>query len=321
MAGPEGPRKRTLSPGGRPKDPAKVRAVIRKSKKAAPKIEEIKEIASLPESFSAPAGIAVSAPVTTGGPVTGALPPKSKTKAPPAIKAALARAIATSEGKEPPPVSTAGVDPILVAEMAKKEAEEASAAAGSEPPTSGPGGALVFALPTGGRPSEFDPNYIAIAEELCAGGATDAVLADFFRVNIGTIYRWKAAHIEFRKAIFVAKQEHRDNQDNNVERGLYQCATGYVQRTEKIMAFQGQIMRVEIEEHVKPDIAAARLWLANRKPDQWRTDPDNGNNGTGQEPMAAANLLDVARRMGQVLIEAARTERTIDAEAVDVSPA
>jgi hypothetical protein len=331
MAGPEGPYKRVLRPGKRPRKASKVRAEIKKAKKAkAIKPEPIEEIKELPEHLPPHAASVVvdsALPATVGGPAVGGALPRTKAKVSAAVKRAADRAEATSAGKEPPPVSTKGVDPALVAAVAAKEAEEAKEAAGSVPPTAteapvmGPGGALVYGIPrVVGEPiytTEFDDS----ARLLCANGANDHDLADFFKVTLRSIYRWKAQHVSFRAAIFVGNQEYRDAQDDNVERSLYQRATGYVQVTEKIMSYQGQIMRVQFEENVPADVAAAKLWLANRRPDKWRVDPDKGgNDNLAGQALEGAAILEIARRMGQVLIEAAKAEKTIDAEVVDVTP-
>ena len=50
---------------------------------------------------------------------------------------------------------------------------------------------------TAGRPTDFDPAYVGQAEKLASLGATDIEVADFFGVDVRTIYRWKHAHEEF----------------------------------------------------------------------------------------------------------------------------
>lgn len=41
------------------------------------------------------------------------------------------------------------------------------------------------------RPSKFKEIFVSQAEKLCKLGATDIEVADFFEVDVRTIYRWK----------------------------------------------------------------------------------------------------------------------------------
>jgi hypothetical protein len=76
-----------------------------------------------------------------------------------------------------------------------------------------------------GRPTKFKPEFVAQAEKLCQLGATDQDIADFFEVDLRTIYRWKASHEDFCHALRSGKEV----ADERVERSLYQKAVGYEQ--------------------------------------------------------------------------------------------
>lgn len=117
-----------------------------------------------------------------------------------------------------------------------------------------------------GRPTAYRPEYAEQAAKLCALGATDYELADFFKVDTRTIYRWKNVHEDFCQALITGKE----NADIRVERALYNRAVGYTFESEKVFQFQGQIVRADTVEHVPPDPSAAKLWLTNRKPEDWR---------------------------------------------------
>jgi hypothetical protein len=117
-----------------------------------------------------------------------------------------------------------------------------------------------------GRPTEYKPEFAAQAEKLCALGATDMELAEFFGVTDRTIYRWKHSHDDFCQALKVGK----DALDDRVERSLYQRAVGYSFNSEKIFHFQGSITRADTVEHVPPDPGAAMSWLKNRRGGAWR---------------------------------------------------
>lgn len=119
-----------------------------------------------------------------------------------------------------------------------------------------------------GRPTEYKAEYCQQAADLCARGATDMELADFFEVSVRTIYRWKAEHQEFCQAIAVAK----DIADERVERSLYNRAVGYSHDAVKIFMPAGANAPVYAPyvEHVAPETGAAMFWLKNRRPEKWR---------------------------------------------------
>lgn len=119
-----------------------------------------------------------------------------------------------------------------------------------------------------GRPTDYEPGFCREAAELCANGATDAELADFFEVSIRTIYNWKARFPEFLQATKAAK----DIADERVERSLYLKAIGYTFDAVKIFMPTGASAPVfaAYREHCPPDTNAATFWLKNRRPDQWR---------------------------------------------------
>jgi hypothetical protein len=118
----------------------------------------------------------------------------------------------------------------------------------------------------GGRPSSYKPEYAKEAEKLCALGATDIDLADFFGVSDRTIYRWAAEHDEFCQALKAGKAV----ADERVERSLYHKAVGYTFDSEKVFQHQGVIVRTKTREHTPPDTTAAIFWLKNRKSGEWR---------------------------------------------------
>jgi len=126
-----------------------------------------------------------------------------------------------------------------------------------------------------GRPKTYKADFAKQAQKLCAIGATDAELADFFEVDVRTIYRWKHEHEEFCQAVHVGKEV----LDERVERSLYQRAVGYTFDSEKVFHFQGMITRAPTREHVPPDPGAALNWLKNRQPEKWRDKQDVEHSG------------------------------------------
>jgi hypothetical protein len=141
----------------------------------------------------------------------------------------------------------------------------------------------------GGRPSKYRPEYAAQAEKLCALGATNSELADFFEVSVRTIDNWLAEHEEFLRAVKNAK----DVADDRVERSLYQRAVGYQTDAVKIFMPAGAAEPVyaEYRENVQPDVTAAIFWLKNRRKDAWRDVSRQEQTGPNGGPIEFAGLL------------------------------
>lgn len=120
----------------------------------------------------------------------------------------------------------------------------------------------------GGRPSDYRPEYARMARVMCRNGATDAELAEAFDVDTTTIWRWQARHDEFCNALKVQKGEY----DERVKRGLAQRAAGYTYDAVKIFMPAGasEPVYARYREHVPPDPGAAKIWLCNRQPEEWR---------------------------------------------------
>lgn len=163
-----------------------------------------------------------------------------------------------------------------------------------------------------GRPSSYRPEFVEQAKKLCALGATDLELADFFDVNVLTIYRWKNRYPDFCNALTVAKAE----ADERVERSLYNRAVGYTYDGEKIITVaQGggvsEVRRVAIKEHVPPDVTAQIFWLKNRRKDTWRDRVDNTHSGPEGGPIETVALtpLEAAQRAAFLLAKGVKAKR------------
>ena len=119
-----------------------------------------------------------------------------------------------------------------------------------------------------GRPSLYKAEYAKQAEKLCALGATDQEIADFFEVDVRTVYRWKHDHEDFCQSLKVGK----DVADERVERSLFQRAIGYEQDEVKIFmpANAPQPVYAPYRAKIAPDTTAAIFWLKNRRSAEWR---------------------------------------------------
>lgn len=154
----------------------------------------------------------------------------------------------------------------------------------------------------GGRPSDYRDEFPEQARKICELGATDQEIADFFDVDVRTIYRWKHDHDEFCQALKAGK----DVADERVERSLYQKAIGYEQDEVKIFMPSGAKKPVyaEFRAKVAPDTTAAIFWLKNRRGERWRDVKATELSGPGGGPVAVKaekaewTIVDVAAEGG-----------------------
>ena len=147
-----------------------------------------------------------------------------------------------------------------------------------------------------GRPTKYKPGYVTQVEKLCALGATDMEMADFFEVNLATFHRWKLEHADFCDAIKDAK----DVADKRVVRSLYQRACGYSHPDVHISNYQGMVKATPIIKHYPPDATSCIFWLKNRQPEDWR-DRVEHTGKDGADLIPPMDDYELARRIGLVL--------------------
>jgi hypothetical protein len=128
------------------------------------------------------------------------------------------------------------------------------------------------------RPTSYRDEFATQATKLSALGATDQEIADFFEVDVRTIYRWKHDHDAFCHALKTGKQV----ADERVERSLYQRAIGYEQEEVKIFMPGGAESPVyaPFRAKVAPDTTAAIFWLKNRRGADWRDKQEVEHSGS-----------------------------------------
>lgn len=145
-----------------------------------------------------------------------------------------------------------------------------------------------------GRPTDYRDEYVEQAAKLCALGATDDEMADFFGVHRATLYRWKLEHPEFCDAIKSAK----DIADERVERSLYQKATGYNYTEEQAIKVkkaqhEEEVEVVEVTKHSPADTTAAIFWLKNRRKEEWRDKHDLEHSGPDGGPIESVSIIQI----------------------------
>lgn len=117
-----------------------------------------------------------------------------------------------------------------------------------------------------GKSTKYHPDFAELAYKHCLLGATPEQVASLLRVTEQTIYNWMDRHPEFA----IAMEEGRGIADMNVSLSLYKKATGFTHKAVKVFQFQGQPVVVPYTEVVPPDTDAAKFWLKNRQPQQWK---------------------------------------------------
>lgn len=127
----------------------------------------------------------------------------------------------------------------------------------------------------GGRPSKFPEGQDQLIKLLCEKGCTDKEMAAAFGVSEVTFNNWKKARPDF----FESLKNWKSAADAKVEKALYERATGYSCPETKVFNNGGEIVTQEVIKHYPPDTAAAFIWLQNRKPDEWRREPQGKPNG------------------------------------------
>jgi hypothetical protein len=142
---------------------------------------------------------------------------------------------------------------------------------------------------TAGRPTKYKAEYAEQAAKLCALGATDAQLADFFQVSVSTVNLWKSQHPKFSESIKVPKSQ----ADDRVEQSLYRRAMGYEHDETDIRAVAGELVMTPIRKHYPPDTTAAIFWLKNRRPAEWREKVEHEHGGPDGGPIQGVTRIEI----------------------------
>ena len=157
-----------------------------------------------------------------------------------------------------------------------------------------------------GRPTKYFPAFAQQARKLALLGFTDEKMANFFEVDVRTIYRWKAEHGEFCQALKAGK----DDADAKVAASLYHSALGggTVTEVKEEVDAEGKVVHRKTVKELPANVTAQIFWLKNRQPHQWR-DKVVVEDETPPEKLAETaqlfeEIMAVAReRQRKVLIE------------------
>jgi len=130
-----------------------------------------------------------------------------------------------------------------------------------------------------GRPTAFKPEFCEDIDKLCMLGATDEMLAVWFKVDERTLNNWKQKYPDFFQSIKDAKLKH----DTGVAKSLRDSAMGarWIEETaikvkEVFYNKDGkktkEVERVEVvplQKSAPPHPKSVEVWLRNRSPKLW----------------------------------------------------
>ena len=137
-----------------------------------------------------------------------------------------------------------------------------------------------------GRPSKLGLLDKEQVKKLILKGLSDKEISDFYGITEQTFNNWKIKDPLFFESLKNWKIE----ADIKVERSLYERASGYTCKEEKIFCFEGSIVRAETYRHYPPDPTSMIFWLKNRQPDKWREKHEVEHSGNIE--IAAKSLLE-----------------------------
>jgi hypothetical protein len=118
-------------------------------------------------------------------------------------------------------------------------------------------------MPSGSR--VFLPDFPDQIRAIMMNGMDEDDISEVFDISRRQMGIWKAQYPHFKKAV---EQGYTDA-DAAVLNALFQTATGYTHDEEKIMMWDGEVIRADTIKHYKPDVQAIKLWLTNRQKQNW----------------------------------------------------
>lgn len=172
---------------------------------------------------------------------------------------------------------------------------------------------LVLSKFTKGTPTKYQPDiHPQMAYELCSKCfATIEQIAAVLQVGTATVQLWLRTHEEFKTAVEAGRQV----ADDNVEKSLYHRAVGGLRvKNSKAFNHEGEIITAEEYKEMPPDVAAAFIWLKNRRRGKWSDRPELAQNGdSGSKMQVIVNVgTKIAGGSGNVESVVQVTEKQVD---------
>lgn len=139
-------------------------------------------------------------------------------------------------------------------------------------------------------------------------GLLDTDIADFFSIPVSTLDTWKRENPEFKEAIFQGKE----GSDMQVVSALFRKATGFTEEVTKIDNKGGVHY---VNEYFPPDTKAINIWLNNRRPDNWKANRSQQNQGTHTVKRVTNVIFTKGTKPGEEASQAVKAiEATQDSE-------
>jgi len=143
-----------------------------------------------------------------------------------------------------------------------------------------------------GRPTKYDKKYDKLVYKLCLLGAIDEEIAEVLEIATSTLYEWKRLHHSFSESITKGKTI----ADAEIAESLFNRSKGYSVKEIKVESSSGingddlfnaianddedtvsELVSkygvgkvVTTKKHIPADVAAAFIWLKNRRPKEWK---------------------------------------------------
>ena len=117
-----------------------------------------------------------------------------------------------------------------------------------------------------GRPSSIGKVNLRQLRILAGKGFTNEEIGGFFGIARSSLQKYQKQNPKLADTI---KRE-KEVADRRVEKSLFERATGYSHKEDKIFCNNGEIVTQETIKHYPPDPASMIFWLKNRKPDEWK---------------------------------------------------
>lgn len=142
-----------------------------------------------------------------------------------------------------------------------------------------------------GRPPRWTTIQLQHVTNLCLLGLSNDELGRHFNLAGSTISDWLAGRVKdpAEVAPFVcAIKEGREGADAKVAGSLYARAVGYEYDEQvAVPTGRGEVSLVTVRKRLPPDVAAAFIWLKNRRRKDWKDKHDDAP----QDPSAAAKVI------------------------------
>lgn len=106
----------------------------------------------------------------------------------------------------------------------------------------------------------------AMLERMARKGCTDNQICAAMNISHDTLLRWKDSDPDFLRNL----KDWRTGADGQVERSLYERATGYSHLEENVFMTEAGPVREDTVKRYPPDVTACIFWLKNRRPKEWR---------------------------------------------------